>query len=389
MNAVLKLGAIFCLRLFMHILTVFPIKKNRIILNAYKGSQYSCNPKYISEYLFENYPQKFEIIWAFNEPQKFSFLKKDGIKVVKYCSIKRFFYEATCKISINNIGSYSWFPVRKGQEHVNTWHGGYNIKKVGLMESANSFLMKRTIQMSSDYTTELLSTSEKYDNDIAVEDLGYRKRTFQCGYPRNDILFKQKNGEVNLKNKVAGILGFNENSYVVLYVPTYRYDVHKVWEHPDYAGIKEELLKQGKLQPVIITRMHHFMTANMGDGDSTIDATGYPDMQELLASADCIITDYSSCIWDYAIMRRPIYLYVPDYEQYEKERGYHVNIHELGFPVAQSNIELLSAFRNMTEKNAQINAEQFVNSCHSYESGTASAQVGAWIYEKCFGGGEN
>ena len=59
----------------------------------------------------------------------------------------------------------------------------------------------------------------------------------------------------------------------------------------------------------------------MGSERFTIDATDYPDMQELLAVSDCLISDYSSCIWDYSIMGKPIYLYTPDVDEYDKERG--------------------------------------------------------------------
>jgi CDP-glycerol glycerophosphotransferase len=360
------------------------MKKNRIVFNAYRGSQYSCNPKYISEYLMDHYPGRYEIIWAFNDPKQYLFLKKQGVKLVRYNSLKRFYYEATCKISINNVGSFSWFPIRTGQEHINTWHGGYSIKKVGISESANSPMMKKTIEMSSDLTTELLSTSKKYDQNTAMEDLGYKKKTFQCGYPRNDIIFRQRNGEIDLKNKISKFFNFHRDSYIVLYVPTFRYDRKKTLPHPAYQQIKTLLQQQGKSNPVILTRMHHLMMNNLGDQELTIDATNYPDMQELLAAADCIITDYSSCIWDYAILKKPIYLYTPDFSEYSEERGYHVNIDQLGFPVAKDNVELLRAFEKMTDDVAKKNAEEFIEKCESYESGTACEQVGKWIYRRCF-----
>ena len=101
------------LRVFMTVLHIFPIKQNRIILNSYTGTQYSCNPKYITEAILKRFPDKYEIIWTFKEPDKFQFLEEKGIKVVKYASIKRFYYEATAKVSINNIGSYSWQPIRR------------------------------------------------------------------------------------------------------------------------------------------------------------------------------------------------------------------------------------------------------------------------------------
>ena len=72
----IKLFEIYMIRTMMRILYLFPIKNNRIVINSYRGQQYSCNPKYISEKLIEQYPGKYEIIWFFSEPEKFAFLKK-------------------------------------------------------------------------------------------------------------------------------------------------------------------------------------------------------------------------------------------------------------------------------------------------------------------------
>ena len=183
LKPLLKLAVIYVLRFVMRVLSIFPIRKNRIVINSYRGEQYSCNPKYISQGLQKMYPEKYEIIWAFKNPGKYYDLKKSGIKLVSFASIKRFYYEATAKISINNIGSYSWMPVRKGQEHINTWHGAVDYKKVALSEINNDAVMKKTLLMSARETTlspqinfslnivfQLnLDTGEKYWNMVCPE----------------------------------------------------------------------------------------------------------------------------------------------------------------------------------------------------------------------------
>ena len=56
----LKIIGIKTLRCGTHLFSFFPIKKGRVLLSSYLGESYSCNPKYISEYLQKNYPEKFE-----------------------------------------------------------------------------------------------------------------------------------------------------------------------------------------------------------------------------------------------------------------------------------------------------------------------------------------
>ena len=65
-SAIIKLFVIYILRFCMYCLRIFPVKKGRIIFNSYRGSQYSCNPKYISEYLEKYNNGNYELIWAFN-----------------------------------------------------------------------------------------------------------------------------------------------------------------------------------------------------------------------------------------------------------------------------------------------------------------------------------
>ena len=69
--------------------------------------------------------------------------------------------------------------------------------------------------------------------------------------------------------------------------------------------------------------------------------SAYDDVQELLASADCAITDYSSCIFDFVLTRKPGFIYAPDIEKYNQERGFYYSLYDTPFPVARDNDELV------------------------------------------------
>ena len=67
------------------------------------------------------------------------------------------------------------------------------------------------------------------------------------------------------------------------------------------------------------------------------------DIQELYLISECIITDYSSTIFDYAHLNKPIILLQEDEELYQKETGYYFNIFDYGsFTIASKNEELLA-----------------------------------------------
>ena len=380
-KSIVKIAEIYILRIFMRLLYVFPIKNNRIVINSYRGSQYSCNPKYISEYLVTQYPGRFEIIWAFNYPKEFYGLKKQyNYKLVKYNSFRRFYYEATCKVSINNIGSFSWFPVRKGQEHINTWHGSFGSKKCGLDEENNDKLMKKTIQMSSNNTTLMTATSENFIKFICKDDLGYNGKILKCGYPRNDIFFSIARME-NVRKKVERFFSIDSGCFIVLYAPTWRYDTKKELVHPDFLEIKKSLERKFGKSVVILFRMHHLSKYKEESSEFICNATKYPDMQELLCAADLLITDYSTSIWDFAITKKPIVLFTPDLRAYIDKRGLHESIYNWGFPVCWQNDEIIKCFKNLDLQESKEQDERFILRAASFENGIASQRVAQYILQ--------
>ena len=221
MSSVLKLLIIYIIRIIMYILRIFPIKENRVIFSSYRGYQYACNPRYISEYLINNHPGEYEIIWAFQNPEDYSFLNKDSIKLVKYNSLKRFYYEATSKFSINNIGSFSYLPLRKGQEHVNTWHSGFDMTGCALTEPRNDKIMCKTLKMSSDETTLFLSSNRWFSEFALAKEFDYYGEVLNYGLPRSDDLVN--NNSILLRKKMRDYLGVNENTVIFMYGPTWRY----------------------------------------------------------------------------------------------------------------------------------------------------------------------
>ena len=108
----------------------------------------------------------------------------------------------------------------------------------------------------------------------------------------------------------------------------------------------------------------------------------YPDMQELLCCADMLITDYSSSIWDFAILGKPCFLYTLDLEEYEKDdRGFFIPIDKWPGIVCASDEEFIKAVREMTTKKAKEIASKHLKYMGSYESGHACQAISDYIKE--------
>ena len=61
---------IIILKKFLKVFYLFPINKKLITVVSFHGDSYTCSPKYITEYILDNYTE-YKIVWAFNEPKKF------------------------------------------------------------------------------------------------------------------------------------------------------------------------------------------------------------------------------------------------------------------------------------------------------------------------------
>jgi CDP-ribitol ribitolphosphotransferase len=53
-----------------------------------------------------------------------------------------------------------------------------------------------------------------------------------------------------------------------------------------------------------------------------VDASREPDVNEVMLAADILVTDYSSIIFEYSLLNRPMAFLAPDLDAYERERGF-------------------------------------------------------------------
>ncbi|MGV3467191.1 MAG: CDP-glycerol glycerophosphotransferase family protein, partial [Heyndrickxia sp.] len=119
-----------CLSLMLiYFFHCFPIKENKIFFFSYYGSQYGCNPKYITEYILNHASNSmFDLVWAFNDPASKKHIH--GVKKVKTMSLRYFYELCTSKIIITNFRTTDLFKKRKNQYYIQTWHSSLRLKKI-------------------------------------------------------------------------------------------------------------------------------------------------------------------------------------------------------------------------------------------------------------------
>lgn len=104
-------------------------------------------------------------------------------------------------------------------------------------------------------------------------------------------------------------------------------------------------------------------------------------MQELIAIADIAITDYSSWIYDFVLLRKPGFIYATDIDHYNNERGFYYSLESTPFPVATTNEELMTNIIQFDQIIYENRVEEFLREKGCCEDGNASKRVVEKIQE--------
>lgn len=377
MNDYIYIVSTSVIRFFLRFVPHRPFHPKRIIFTSYLGKQYSCNPKYISEYLQKHAPE-YEIVWAFQSPEEFSELEKYGIRLVKYNS---FTFIRLCLSSgyiVTNVRDMNHIPFTHRQTVINTWHGGGAYKTVGSSTAVQSPSERFRQNIAHKTNLTFLSSSKAFTDLTLKDSFHHNGKILECGMPRNDILIHTADSD--LRKKVLDHFHLPADQKLLIYAPTYRENKTASDYSFDTKAVKTMLSQRFGGNWSILFRCHYYIVEDAKNLSSDyINASDYPDMQELLYAANMLITDYSSSIWDFSFTGRPCLLYATDLNNYQVSQGFYSDIHTWPFPLAESNQELLDNIQHFSFDTYTKAIQQHHEDLGSYESGTACWEVLKYI----------
>lgn len=382
MKSLLKYLYSLALRVLLLPFCLFPVRKERLAftgLTGGSGYDYSCNPRYLSDFIQKQESGKFDIYWMVSDPVRYHLEENEKLHFVKHFTVRSFYYLLTARVIVTN-GSYApWFPFRKNQYLINTWHGGGAYKKIENNKPDANWATRKRAQFCADNIQLIVASCRMAEEELFRKAFLYEGEFLECGMPRNDFLVRGETTDAALK--VRSRYQIDPDIRILLYAPTYRPDGHSYM--PDFDRIRKILEKNGE-KWYVLYRAHRYSedcASKLEEGWSA-DVTAYPDMQELLAAADMLITDYSSSIWDYSFLYRPCFLYTPDLESYLQNTGFYVPIQEWPFPLCKDMKELEQAIDRYDAKENQRAIQKHHQRMGSFESGHACEKVCAWIRQK-------
>lgn len=350
----------------------FPLNKKKVFFRAYNGLQYACNPRAISEKLHELAPY-MEIVWGFNNPEKIPDLPSYAKKVKRgtFADYREMF---TSKFWVFNAGIILPHK-RTGQYYMDTWHGDRAFKCVTLSSD------KKTTLKEAYKNADVVLSGSDYGDKVFRESLQFSGEILHSGSPRNDIFFCPN---VDLKNKIRQTLSLEIFDSLLMYAPTFR-DTGKEVEPLDFSHLLDLLEKRDQKKWGCLIRQHHKtpLQSHWGEDPRIKDVSLYGSIQELLLIADVVISDYSSLVGDFVLLKRPVVLYVPDLADYKSGRGLNFDIEKSPFFYAKEGPTLFQLVENLSAEAAKQNGNDILDFYGSVcENGTAAEQACKWILER-------
>ena len=353
-----------------------PVKKGTVVFESHMGKQFSDSPRAIYEEM-RRQGIKFTPIWAYEtHPAGFP----SDAKLVKRNSWSYLQALGQAEFWIDNQGFPHDLRKRPETTYIQTWHGSA-FKRMGFDEAAikaQPESQQKRWQSAIDRFDYFLVRSE---HDVRTLTKGMRvgAQLLRFGYPRNDALLN--GGNEKQLAKLRKQLGIPEGRRVVLYAPTFRPE-----EVDRRSGLElpfdlDEFVHRFGEDTMLLVRPHYLVSFALPPAyaHSVRNVAGVHDVTPLMQISDALITDYSSLMFDYSLLNRPMIFHVPDYDDYVgSSRGAYFDLGATApGPLTRTSSELIAAIADL-DGNAAGFAEKrrrFVAEFGEYDTGQAAKSV--------------
>ena len=366
---------------------IIPPNENIILFESSNGRNYTGNPKSVyEEILNQGLDKEIKCVWSFDQTNTEI---KGNAKKVKRSFFKFLYYSLRSGAWVFDSRHLYYLRKNKKTKYIQTWHGT-PLKKLGLdMDYIDMSGNQDIKQYHDDFRKntslwQYLISQNSYSSEIFRHAFDFKGEMLEIGYPRNDILINKNNAEDI--DEIKTRLNIPKDKKVILYAPTWRDNEYyekgkyKFATEMDFDQMKSELSDEY----VLIVKFHYLVKENIDWSkydDFVIECDADWDIQELYLISDMMITDYSSVMFDYSLLKRPMIFYAYDLENYKNNlRDFYFDmINEVPGPICLTNDEMIGFIKNYTEESYKMEfGEKYKNwseKFNTFDDGNASKKV--------------
>ncbi|MCM2575766.1 bifunctional glycosyltransferase/CDP-glycerol:glycerophosphate glycerophosphotransferase [Streptomyces meridianus] len=361
-----------------------PVRPGLIVFESHLGKQYSDSPRAVYEEL-RHLGVPFEGVWSYAGRSADGF-PRDAVLVRRW-GWRYLLALARADFWIDNQGFPLKLAKRSRTTYIQTWHGSA-LKRMGFDEPRLRMMTRPAQEAHQRVLDRFDHFLVRSEHDVRTLAAAFRLRSgvpVRTGYPRNDPLVAERRREeltgARSRGPLAAELGIEDDRMVLLYAPTFRADASGKVRNFEPGFDLEAFARRFGDRITLLVRAHYLNRVVLPPGlrGKVVDVTSQHDVTPLLALADGLITDYSSLMFDYALLDRPMIFFAHDYDAYAGEsRGTYFDLRlKAPGPVAETEEELFAAVADLKSA-GPVYAEarqRFVAEFGEYDRGDAARRV--------------
>ncbi|MEW2067106.1 CDP-glycerol glycerophosphotransferase family protein [Streptomyces sp. NPDC007346] len=365
-----------------------PARRGSVVFESHMGRCYGDSPRALHEEI-RRQGLKLHATWSYDtSPAGFP----DDARLVRRWSWRYLWALARAEHWVDNQGFPQHLRKPARTTYLQTWHGSA-YKRMGFDETRVQLLaapQRERLQQAVHRFDHFLVRSER---DVATLARAYRlpeDRLLRTGYPRNDALIAERarsESEGRLpRPPLARELGLEDHRKVVLYAPTFRGGPAggKQARRRLLLDVREFAERFGDTYTLLV-RAHYLEAARLPlcPPGTVIDVSRHHDVSEILALTDVLVTDYSSIMFDFALLDRPVVLYAPDLDAYAAERGSYFDLREKApGPLTATQEELFAELAELKKSDLRHASRRaaFAAEFGAYDRGDAARRVVAEVF---------
>ncbi|HIP33821.1 MAG TPA: hypothetical protein EYG89_03625 [Bacteroidia bacterium] len=355
------------------LLRIIPRDKNIWMFGNFKG--YIDNPKYLFEYLHNDAHNTIEIYWITRDKELYNELKKSNRKVLYYYSFIGVWKSFRAGVSflangysdVNKLAAINSFIIH-------FWHGT-PIKKIFFdaelvinfhsFGKLNGFLTRLNIKATQllNNKINIFLVSSYFELERMKQAFRIKKDIFRVvGVPRQDVIEGKANKQLSITNVFDK---YNAtNGKIIVYAPSWR---DKGWVE------KQNIKSQQKLNDYLekenayffikrhpLTPINELLSWGLIETKRVIFIEDNFDINGAYQFIDIIITDFSSVMFDYGLLNKPVLFFITDLDEYSNNRGFYDDIVKMSYNrINKDWDELINSLYKIDNLNKFVNHPHF------------------------------